>query len=87
MEKPPISRRIADEIELRSALPGSINALSSLRRSLLLAELSMIAYLPKAEARRAAARLNVWIYIGRTNSNPSTDRAVTQILDRARTSP
>lgn len=54
----PISAQSADEIRLWSSLSGPIVDLSKLQRSLLLAELAMIAYLPDEEARRAAARLS-----------------------------
>jgi triacylglycerol lipase len=54
----PISQHTADEIGLHSELQSPIANLSNLRRSLLLAELSMIAYLSEHEAKRAARRLN-----------------------------
>ncbi len=54
----PISQHIAEEIELRSELTGPITDVGALRRSLLFAELSMIAYLPEREAAGAAARLS-----------------------------
>ncbi len=53
----PISQHTADEIGLYSDLPGAILDLSDLRRSLLFAELAMIAYLPEPEAVRAVKRL------------------------------
>lgn len=56
-DKTPISQHSADEIKLYSELTGPIAELSNLRRSLLFAELSMIAYLPEREAARAVKHL------------------------------
>ncbi len=57
IDKTPMSQHTADEIGLHSELTGPIAELGNLRRSLLLAELSMIAYLPEREAARAVRRL------------------------------
>lgn len=57
IDKTPISQHTAEEIGLHSKLRGPIAELSHLRRSLLFAELSMIAYLPEREAARAVRLL------------------------------
>jgi triacylglycerol lipase len=53
----PISARTADQFELRSHLAGPIAGLDRLPRSLLFAEISMLAYLPESEAGPVFAAL------------------------------
>jgi len=47
----PISEKKAIEIDVASKIDGRIDRLNSLRRSLLFAEISMLSYLPDAEAQ------------------------------------
>ncbi len=58
-EKTPISSFSDEQIELYSSVTGPIDQLTKLRRSLLMAELSMISYLLEPEVSRVAARLNL----------------------------
>jgi len=52
-----VGDRKCEDLVLHSALQGPIKNLTLLRRSLLLAELSLISYLPADEAAKASARL------------------------------
>lgn len=54
----PISEQSANDLLLRSRNDREISQLGELARSLLFAELSMIAYLDEKQANRAARRLN-----------------------------
>lgn len=53
----PISQQHAEDIALHSQLDGPISPLDNTQRGLLFAELSLLAYLPELEAKRAVARL------------------------------
>ncbi len=55
--KKPISAQHASELIIHSQLDGEIAQLSELKRSLLFAELSMLAYLTESEATKAVATL------------------------------
>ena len=53
----PISQQSAADVDLRTRLHGPLAELPLLARSLALAEVAMIAYLPRAEAEHAAATI------------------------------